>query len=40
METLNGTSAVGQTLTGNELNNAVNGAGGNDTLFGGAGNDS
>lgn len=38
-ENLTGTSATGQTLTGNTLDNVIKGGAGNDTLDGGAGND-
>jgi Ca2+-binding RTX toxin-like protein len=39
VERLTGTSASGQTLIGNRLNNIIYGSTGNDTLDGGAGND-
>jgi Ca2+-binding RTX toxin-like protein len=39
VEWLTGTSANGQSLTGNDLNNYIRGAGGIDTLEGGIGND-
>jgi len=39
VENLTGTSAAGQTLTGNALNNALTGGSGNDTLSGAAGDD-
>jgi Ca2+-binding RTX toxin-like protein len=39
VENLTGTSATGQTLTGNGAANVVTGAGGNDTLDGGVGTD-
>jgi len=40
VENLTGTSASGQSLTGNAGDNVIRGAGGNDTLIGGGGNDS
>src|SRR5688572_17129 len=40
LENLTGTSASGQTLTGNAANNVVTGAAGNDTIDGGTGDDS
>jgi len=39
VENLTGLSATGQTLTGNGLDNRIQGGGGNDTLAGGGGND-
>ena len=39
VETLTGTAATGQTLTGNALANSITGGAGNDTLAGGEGND-
>ena len=39
VENLTGTAASGQTLTGNELDNVIDGGGGADAMAGGAGDD-